>query len=60
MDIDDEIQKVQTLIIEINYSDYKNQLLQALFNNFGDKVLETLVHKIIPGKDNKDTVDLLD
>lgn len=42
----DEIPKLNTLIIEIDYLDYKNQLLQALFNIYGDKVLENLVHTI--------------
>ena len=42
----EKITKIDTLIIEMEYSDYKNLLLQALFNNYGDRVLETLIHKI--------------
>lgn len=42
----DEIPKITTLLIEIDYLDYKNQLLQALFNIYGDKVLENLVQQI--------------
>lgn len=41
-----EIQKIDTLIIEMDYFDYKNQLLQDLFHLYGNKVLSNLVHKI--------------
>lgn len=43
-----EIQKIDTLVIELDYYDYKNQLLQQLFHHYGNRVLSNLVHKIIP------------
>jgi len=48
-----EIQKIDTLIIEMEYFDYKNQLLQQLFHQWGNKVLSNLVHKIEPPLDSK-------
>ena len=41
-----ESQKLDTLIIELDYYDYKNQLLQQLFHHYGNRVLSNLVHKI--------------
>lgn len=38
-----EIQKIDTLIIEMDYFDYKNQLLQSLFHIYGNKVLSNLI-----------------
>ena len=46
MDFGSDIPKIGTFVIEIDYIDYKNQLLQALFNIYGDAVLETLIHTI--------------
>lgn len=43
-----EIQKIDTLVIELDYYDYKNQLLQQLFHHYGNRVLSNLVHKIVP------------
>ena len=59
VDLQDEISKIDTLIIEIDYVDYKNKLLQALFNNYGDTVLETIIHKILQGSTEADTVKTL-
>lgn len=51
MDFDFEIPRLSTLVIELDYIDYKNQLLQALFNIYGDLVLETLIHPIVAHED---------
>lgn len=56
VELQDEITRIETLIIEIDYVDYKNKLLQALFNNYGDSVLETIIHKIQQGPSEQDTV----
>lgn len=56
VDLQDEISKIDTLIIEIDYADYKNKLLQALFNNYGDTVLETIIHKIQQGSTEAETI----
>jgi len=53
------VSKLRTLIIEIDYIDFKNQLLQALFNIYGDRVLETLVHEIDQKDDEKETYEQL-
>jgi hypothetical protein len=47
-----EIQKIDTLIIEMDYFDYKNQILQPLFQMWGNKVLANLVHPIDQGEDS--------
>jgi hypothetical protein len=59
VDIQDEIPKVETLVIEMEYVDYKNKLLQALFNNYGDAVLETIIHKIQQRSSEQETVRAL-
>ena len=46
-----ESQKLDTLIIELDYYDYKNQLLQQLFHHYGNRVLSNLVHKITQFED---------
>lgn len=56
VELQDEITRVETLIIEIDYVDYKNKLLQALFNNYGDSVLETIIHKIQQGPAEQETI----
>ena len=56
---DINVPKLTSLIIEIDYIDYKTQLLQALFNIYGDKVLETLIHKIQRFEDVKKTYEML-